>query len=847
MIDGIEAKNYNNIDPNEIEDITILKDASATAVYGVRGANGVVLITTRRGELGKPKLSITSNVGINTWIELIENTESYEYSLAYNDARRYDSYFTGSYLPKFTDEDIEHFRTGDDPIFHPNTNWMDLFFKPTTIQHQHNVNMSGGTELMKYFVSAGYFYQEAGFSDELAEQAPGFDAQHYYRRYNFRSNFDFNITDRLSANVNLSSQIDMRKGHNINWLLDKVYNMPPWTSPGMVDGKIVNVYDIYGGAVLEDFLGSGYSKEQRNYLTASVRLNYALDFITPGLNIHGTVSYWNLARNTKNYNKNVQTYKPIRLADNSIIYAPQNDDEPFGFGDSSGKNRKNYLEAGLNYSRSFGNHNVGGLLLYNQDKLYDPDLAYGIPNGHQGLVGRVTYNYRLRYLAEFNIGYNGTENFAPGKRFGYFPAYSLGWIVSEEPFFPENNIVTYLKIRATYGEVGNDKIGGERFLYRPSSYGLGDYSSRWEPQNYWFGIPGSTYQNYDGAYEGTIGNPDLTWERAKKTNLGVDMTLWENRLSISGDYFYEKRDNILSIPNTTPNLFGAELPAQNWGEMENEGFELEVNFRDKVGDLNYWIKGVYTFAHNTILFQDEVKRPFTYQYRTGQSKDQPFGFISQGFYNTWDEVTDAYRPIEIYQNNRMMPGDINYKDINGDGYINDDDQVPIGYPNFPEVIFGVSFGVNYKGFDLSVLFQGADRVSRMNGMRLYSPFIWESACSEFIHEYSWSQERYENGQEILLPHLTAEQINQHNYRTSTQWLLPATYLRLKNVEIGYGFSSQFLQRAHISSARIYVNGRNLITWDKLWPADDPEQFISGGNHGYYPITRTINLGFNITF
>lgn len=848
MIDGIEARNYDNLDPNEIENITVLKDASATAVYGVRGANGVIIITTKRGELGRPKLSISSNVGVNTMTALKENTPSYPYSLAYNEALRYNSYTTGTYIPKFTEEDIELFRTGEDPIFHPDVDWMDMFFKKNALQTNHNVNISGGTKLMKYFVSAGYFFQEAGFNDDLTSLAPGFNAQHTYKRYNLRSNFDFNITKRLTASLQIAEQIDRKKGLETGYLLDKVFNMPPWPSPGIVDGKIVNVYDIYGGDILEQFLGSGYRLYMNNYLTTSLRFDYDLDFITEGLKVHTTVSYWNRASDTKNYSKNVQTYKPLRLEDGTILYASQNDDQPFGFWESSGKLRKNYLEAGFDYSRSFGNHNIGGLLLYNQSKLYDPNLAFVIPNGHQGLVGRVTYNYGLRYLAEFNIGYNGTENFAVGQRFGVFPAYSLGWIVTEEPFFPDNNFVTYLKIRATYGEVGNDRIGAARFLYRPTSYIFDEIvGNDKDAQFYYFGVPGSTWQQYQGSFEGTNGNPNLTWERAQKTNIGADITLFSNKLNISGDYFYEYRDNILAFPQTIPNILAAELAPQNWGEMENEGFELEFTFRDRNSDLSYWVNGVYTFAQNTVLFQDEVQRPFTYQNRTGQSAGQFFGLIAQGFYNSWEEVNDAYRPVAQTQGNRIMPGDLKYKDVNGDGIIDQDDQVPLGYSSFPEVIFGLSFGANYKGFGLSVLFQGADRVSRYAGARMYRPFAWESAITQYINDHSWTPERYANGDPIEFPHLSADGIQVYSYQSSSWWIQNSRYVRLKNVELSYEFTSESLQKANISSARIFLNGHNLLTWDNLWPGDDPEQFTSGSNYGYYPITRTVNLGINASF
>ncbi len=848
MIDGIEAKNYNNLDPNEIENITILKDASATAVYGVRGANGVVLITTKRGELGRPKLSISSNFGFNTWIDKKENTRSYPYSLAYNEARRYNSYTTGSYVPKFSDEDIEYFRTGEDPLFHPDVDWMDLFFNPTAMQTQHNVNISGGNKLIKYFVSAGYFFQDAGFNKELTKSAPGYNAQHTYRRYNIRSNFDFNITKRLTASLQLSEQIERKKGHNdTGYLLDLVYNMPPWPSPGIIDGKIIKIYDTYGGEILEYFLGNGYGIADDNYLTSSLRFDYKLDFITKGLNLHSTVSYWNQANDNKSFYKNVQTYKGLRMPDGSVLFASQNDDQSFGFSESGDKLRKNYFEVGLDYSRSFGGHNVGGLVLYNQDKLYDPHLAFVIPNGHQGLVGRVTYNYDLRYLVEFNIGYNGTENFAVGKRFGLFPAYSIGWIVTQEPFFPKNNFITYLKIRATYGEVGNDRIGAERFLYNPASYEFATLGDNSKPQYYFFGVPGTTWQRYQGSFEGTNGNPGLTWERAKKTNIGTDITFLTNKLKISGDYFYEYRDNILAFPQTIPNIIAAEIAPQNWGEMENEGFELEVNYMDTRGNFKYWVNANYTFAQNKILFQDEVSRPFTYQNRTGQSSGQFFGLISQGFYNSWEEVNDAYRPQSSYQSNRVMPGDVKYKDINGDGIIDQDDQVPIGYSNYPEVIFGLTIGANYKGFGLSVLFQGADRVNRLAGTRKYRPFEWESAIPTYVNDHSWTPERYENGEKIEFPHLSADQIQQHSYQSSTLWVQNSRYVRLKNVEVSYEFKNDLLKRMNVSSARIYVNGHNLITWDNLWQGDDPEVFTPTSNYGYYPITRTINLGLNVSF
>lgn len=842
MVDGIESLNFNNIDPHEIENITILKDASATAVYGVRGANGVILITTKRGNDGKPVLSFSSNVAFNTFTDLRENLGSYEYAINYNEALKYNSFFTGSYSPKFSEEDIEHFRTGDDPIFYPDTDWYSLMLKPVSIQTHQNLNIQGGSDLIKYFVSAGYFSQEGLFNS--FEGVTDHNTNILYRRYNLRSNFDFKITERLSTQINLSSQIENRRspgqGDNTRYMMNRISIAPPYFTPGIVDGKIVNVHDVFSGNPLEQLLSTGYNRNVANYITSSVSFSYDLSYLTKGLRVNGLISYWHRMNNRKIYNISTQTYRPIELPDGGIFYSPQKSERPVQFWENSDKNRKTYFEIGVNYDNQFGDHGITGLLLYNQSKLYDPHLAYVIPNGYQGLVGRLTYDYKMRYLAEFNVGYNGTENFAPGKRFGFFPAFSLGWVISEENFYPQNEFVSYIKLRGTYGEVGNDKIGGNRFLYLPSVYEFYD--------SYNLGVPGSTFQSYGASFEGLMGNPDLTWEKSKKMNIGVDLSLLNNKVRLVFDYFNENRDNILATPQTTPDIVGTNLPPQNWGKMKNSGYETEINFIDKIANVNYWIQGSFTFARNKILFQDEVKRENApYQQRTGQSKGQMFGYIAEGFYNTWEEVNDINRPVSTHQNNRIMPGDLKFKDINGDGKIDVLDQVPVGYPDFPEIIYGVSFGADYNGFDFSVLFQGAERVSRMNHATTIRPYENDLMALSYIPKWSWTQEKYERGETIKLPHLTAQQQQSHNYQASTFMIQNARYLRLKNAEIGYRFKAKLLERINISSCRIYLNGNNLVTWDGLFPGDDPEQFALSGDSGYYPLTRTFNLGVNLQF
>lgn len=847
MVDGIQVDNYNNIDPNEIENITILKDASSTAVYGVRGANGVILITTKRGKLGKPQLSITSNVAVLSFTDLRKQMNSYDYARLFNEAQRNDSYITGGYTPRFSDEDIEKYRSGEDPIFYPNTDWYGLLFKDQSIQTQHNLNISGGSEKVQYFISGGFFTQEGLFNN--TRNIEEYDANRVFKRYNFRSNFNFDVTNRLKARIDISSQTEQSKGSNTSTtrIIETAARANPLTSPGLIDGKVANLTGLGATAhPIGALFSEGYNRRFRNFLQGSVRLDHDLDFITEGLKVHGILNYQNNNVETlvNRRNGGFVTYNAIRLPDGTVNLVPQGVEQPFGYSQNIDKSRRTYAEFGFNYNRSFGDHYITGLANYNQTKLFDPSLAFLIPNGFQGVVGRATYEYDGRYLTEFSFGYNGTENFAEGKRFGFFPAYSVGWVISEESFFPKNDYLNFLKIRGSYGEVGNDRIGNfndpnTRFLYRPSSFTINN-------NGYYFGEVGSNYIGQRYAIEGRLGNPNLTWERAIKRNLGIEMSLWKNKIYITADVFNENRDNILANRGTVPIIVGATLPAYNLGRMSNKGFDGDINFKDNFGKFNYWLRGNFTYATNKVEFQDEVNRPYPYQMRTGQRFGQIFGLVADGLYNTWEEVNDINRPISQWNSNRIQPGDIRYVDINGDGRIDQDDQVPIGYSNFPEKIFGISFGGNINGFDFSVLFQGAGNVSFVYHRRQNLGFFENSGAVDYLVE-SWSAERYELGLPINFPRLTEDgnSLYTHNYQSNTYWLEDGSYVRLKNVEIGYSFNEGILSKIGVNAARIYINGNNIFTWSKLLPGIDPENTTLGANDEPYPLTRTINIGINV--
>ena len=851
MVDGVERENYNGIDANEIETINILKDASATAIYGVRGANGVILITTKKGEVGKPKISYSGNFAIQQPTALPHYLNSADYATLYNEAMKNDAYISGStYEPKFSDEDIRLYRDGTDPIFHPDMNWTDDFLRKTTLRTQHNFNVSGGTDRVKYFISVGYFAQQGMYQNTKIDK--DHDVNAHDARYNFRSNLDFKITDDFKATVQLATQIENVRtpgAGNTNVWKDVSY-ANPMASPGIIDGKIIRLDGVMGTTNPWSTLRSnGYDNDSKNNVNTTLRLDYDLSrALLKGLSVHGSISYDSYYYSRKSFRKSLPSYTAVRDPDNAdnILYIPTGEENVWSASSSYGKNRKVYMEAGINYARTFGQHSGTAMILYNQSKYYSPSLQYYVPNAYQGLVGRVTYDYASRYLAEFNMGYNGTENFAKGKRFGFFPAFSAGWVVTEEPFFPKNDILVFLKIKASYGIVGNDKIGGDRFLYLPSSYGDAEDKAI---NRYNFGDASSPYSSLE-IIENKIGNPDLTWEKAKKMNLAFEMNFFKNHLTTTIEIFKERRNNILANRNTQPMIIGANLPAYNMGEMENKGWEIDVNYRNNIRDFNYWARFNYSFARNKVLYKDEIKKKYAYQMETGRRLNQFYGLLFDGFYNSWEEINALDRPVSSWNGNKLQPGDIRYVDVNKDGVIDEYDEVPIGYSPTPEIIYGFSFGFSWKGFDLSALFQGADNVSIKYFGRSLWPFInGHESAKELIKE-RWTQERYDAGETISFPRLSLSpnKDTDNNYRDSDFWIRDASYLRLKNVEIGYTFSRKMVKPLGVQSIRLYVSGSNLITWTDVIDLD-PEAPSRAGNVeiNSYPLQKIYNIGLNINF
>ena len=841
QVDGVERE-FSQIDPNEVESITVLKDASATAVFGVRGANGVILITTKRGAEGKAKISFSTSAGVNLRTKQLEFANSYQYASYYNDLQVNDGG-----VPTFTEEQLIKFRDHTDPILYPDINWIDYCMNKAAFQSQHNVNISGGTDRMRYFVSAGMFTQDGMFKQLAASDNFNFN----YKRYNYRANLDFDATKTTLISVNIGGRIETKRtpesGEDQNQLFRKLYWAVPFAGAGIVDGKrVVSNADYLpftgGSDGLNSYYGKGFRSTTTNVLNVDLVLDQKLDFITKGLSFKLKGSYNTSYWTQKIASSSMAVYTPVLHDDGSIGYRKSGSDSQLSYSRNSngeGKSRDWYMEAALNYSRKFGDHNVTGLVLYNQSKRYYPGGTYDdIPSAYVGFVGRATYDYKTRYMAEFNVGYNGSENFAPGKRYGLFPAGSIGWIVSEESFFkPLKKVINYFKVRASVGMVGNDNNGNNRFLYLPDAYILND-------DGYFFGTNAGNKK--PGAYEASKSNADVTWEKSVKQNYGIDFSILNEKLNISLDYFKENRRDILSSPDYMPGILGMVLPIMNVGKTENKGYEFQLKWNDKIGDdFRYWANFNLSFARNKIVYKNEIEKNEDWLYETGRTIGSRLIYKFWGYY---DETAEARyqeefgRPIADHGLS-LQPGDAVFADLNSDGVIDGDDASrDLGYVDTPEYTAGLNLGFSWKGWDFTAQFTGAWNVDRMlsefrqplgdtqnKGLLLYQyENTWRSSADTYTAKF---------------PRIS-KLAQANNYRASDLYLCDASYLRLKSVELGYNFNMPFMKKIKMNQCRLYVSAYNLFTLtDFMW--GDPESRQS--DRPNYPLTRVINLGLKVGF
>ena len=909
VIDGVQqaAENpftmLNAIDANDIENISILKDASATAVYGIRGANGVIIVTTRRGKSGRPSFSFSMNRGNTAATSLIPLTNSHDFAASRNESiQKLQSSGNGSYnnmlfsadeLWKFknnrdytADEinamnltDAQKRALGDSPaLYYTSHDWYKELFSGTGRQNQYNLSVSGGNSKFRYASSLGFFDQTSIIN---YTKVAGANVDPKFSRYTFRNNFDIQVAKNFELSVNVSGQflknkVANPKSDNFSHVessdLSARYQAllfsigyGPFISPGIVDDRIVlNFVGADGSATNPigtvrggnggfpsqvinplNLVTRGYGVTQGTNLSTQMVLKHTMDYLTQGLKGHFTVAYDDNYAKGYSITPAIPTYTAYRNPkdpnETVFIGGALNADNSMTDYLYNSAFRKIYLEAGLAYTRSFAKHNVSGLLLGNAQRYTDNGLAFNTPSGLMSVVGRTTYNYDERYLAEVNMAYNGTEQFAPGNRFGFFPAFSAGWILSNESFLKGNAWLNFAKIRASYGEVGNDQIGGRRYLYLPNSWNLNAGNN-----GYYFGnTDGSTKNPYiGGAIESSLGNPVITWERAKKTNIQADLKMLDSRLSMSAAYFTEKRSNILVQPTIIPaNLGVAGTPVSNVGEVSNKGWEFELGWDDKIGsELGYFVKTSFSYSRNKIEAMAEAPYPYSWMNQTGFMIGQPKGLIADGFYNTAEEL--ANRPYNTFSN-LVDVGDLRYRDINGDGKIDNSDMVPIGYPVFPLISFNARVGVSYKSWDVSALFIGTAKGSYDISRTYYGG----NRVVQAVNDGRWTQEKYMNGSAIDYPAFNAiGGVSEASKLTSTFWLRSTDFVRLKNISVSYSFrNTKWLERVGLGRVSIFANGNNLITWTKLVKGIDPESTSQNSNGYIFPLTKTYNVGANISF
>ncbi len=857
LVDGIE-RDITTIDANEIESINILKDASATAVYGVRGANGVIVVTTKVGSSSStPNVTFTANYGVSNPTRMPRFLNAGEYARMTNAADLNDQRTPSSpngpttYSPIFSQTDIELFDNGADPIFHPNIDWTETLLKENAPQQNYNVNVTGGTSKVKYFVSLGYFNQVGNFGGmQVFKEVP---SNGYINRYNIRSNTDFQWTKKFSTSLKFSSQIS--DGTNADWVagsedvLHAAWSQSPIKGLPIYDNKIIiNIPEIdnYSNGDNPIYLyNRSYTKQYQSRTTIDLSATYKLDNITKGLSVNAKFAYDNYYKHNATYNRTNDLYEIRRTApgyEGDYFTLVQTEFEtPFTSTQKLSSNYRLYSEASLNYGRTFAKkHAVNALVLGTMERWYKGGTP-ALPYNYMGIVGRATYDYKKKYLGEFNMGFNGSENFAVGKQFGFFPAYSLGYVVSEEDFFPKDFVISFLKIRGSQGKVGNDKVGSGRFLFTPSSYTSVVPNATNSNGSIRFGEANAFASGFYS--EAKIGNPNITWEVAIKTNIGFDMKMFDNKLSIGADLFKERREGILGNYNNVPYTFGdlSILPSYNLGIVENNGYEIEIGYRSSNRKkFQYWINGNYSFARNKIVYNDEIKPAHDNLIRTGKPIGQPFMLLSDGFYNSWDEVNDPNR-IPTKWDNNVQPGDLKFKDLTGDNYVDENDVTAVGYGSIPEITYGVNFGLRWVNFDFSALIQGAGHMSNYYNTPIFMNIKW-SARTEADYD-AWTAEKYAAGDKILYPRLSNGLTNANSQQNSFL-NIDASYVRLKNLEIGYTLSTKFTKKFGCESLRVYSSGQNLALLSKMkyW---DPESVRNTDRQ--YPVTIVINFGLKANF
>lgn len=841
LVDGVE-RSLVNISPEEIASFSVLKDATATAVYGVRGANGVILIETRRGQIGKPVITVKSDFGISNPTQLPQFVDGAKFMEVMNAAHLLSN---PDDTPPYSQERIDKTRSGEDPDFYPSVNWLDAITRDNVPNRRASVDVNGGNELLRYSMILSYFGEEG-----ILQTDPdvNYDAKIRLNRYNVRTNVDVNLTPSTQLSVGIGGYLMERNGPGmgIDWILETAFVTTPIIHPKVYsNGQLPRNPSSNNPWALTT--QTGYVKRSENNIQSNISVQQDIGKLLPtmkGLNLKGTFSFDAWSWNKTNRTKNPTYYQAIgRDEEGNLITEILSEGQEFlGYSKEAGGVKTKYLELQMNYRNRFDDHSVDGLLLYNMRDHENHDATsaiYALPYRNQGLAGRLAYSYNDRYFTEFNFGYNGSENFKKGYRFGFFPSVALGWVISNESFMQGMNPwLSFLKLRGSYGLVGNDNLGGRRFAYVSTVNWTGGY--QWGYQgDYW----------RDGLVEGDFGIPDLTWETATKANVGAEIGLF-SKFMLQVDLFKEHRKDIFMQRKTIPELAGfQQAPWANFGKVDNKGIDISATYDHQLTrDLALSFRGNFTFARNRIVEYDEsdgIKN--SPRSLTGHSLNKYYALIADGLFS-FDDFEDPDRGIlkeGIPQHTfgEVRPGDIKYVDVNEDGRVDAFDMIPYGKPYIPEIIYGFGVSTKYRKVDFSLFFQGADSYSKMVNGNYFIPGSGGGGNGNIYANVDdrWTPENPSS--DVFWPRLYNGS-NSNNRLYSTWWLKDAAFLRLKNLELGYTLPEKWQRNAMMRNARLFFRGTNLFTWAAfdMW---DPELDTTNGLR--YPQQKIYTFGVEITF
>lgn len=843
LVDGFERNNIDDLNIEDIESFSVLKDASATAIYGSKGANGVILITTKHGKAGKININVKGEASYNTRTITPKFIDAPTYANLLNEAR-----VTRNLAPQYQPEELALIRSGLDPDFYPNVDWSKLLLKNGAMSYRADLSMSGGGNTARYFVSLSYVEDQGMYNtDETLRKK--YDTNANYKRWNYRMNVDIDVTPTTIIKLGVSGNLNKRNSPGLGdqYLWSELFGFNALSSPVLYSNGYVPAYgnNVHQMNPWVSSTRTGYNEEWDNNIQTNVTVDQKLDFITKGLSFTGRFGYDTYNSNHIYYRLWPAMYRAnSRDSQGNIIWDKLFEETSMSQTSGGDGSRHEFLEALLRWDRTFDKlHNFSAVSRFTQDERIQTrnigtDIKNSVSKRNQGLAGQLTYNYALRYFIDFNFGYNGSENFADHHRYGFFPAFSLAWNVAEEPLVKKAlPWLNMFKLRYSWGKVGNDNMGRFPYLYTL------DYTPN-IGYNWGSNLSSGTMP---GIHYTQMASPNVTWEVARKTDFGFDFVAFDNKFSLTMDYFHEKRTGIFIQRMFLPDITGLEsYPWANVGAVKSKGFDGNFQYKDHIGEINWTVRGNITYSKNTILERDEENNVYAYQYGKGYRVNQQRGLIALGLFRDYDDIRNS--PKQSW--GTVQPGDIKYKDVNGDGIVDDGDRVAIGATDTPSLIYGLGASVSWRGFDLNLHFQGTGKYTFLINSGAVNAFRdgrWGNIL-QGITDNRWISSDISGTKETENPNAPYPRLsygyNLNNQQSSSFWLRNGRFLRLKNLDIGYTLPKPMVNTIHLESVRIYISGQNLITWSpfKLW---DPE--LDSSQRGQiYPITRSLTAGIQIS-